>query len=100
LPEDVTDRAKQILKNLEGSELNLHQGPNPDAGQPHRRKPERISSSPEPQLALFELKDDKLHDELRAMDIEKMTPLEALQKLAQLKKKVSDSQEPGRHSNR
>ncbi|MBI3006226.1 MAG: DNA mismatch repair protein MutS [Ignavibacteriales bacterium] len=77
LPEEVTERAKKILKNLEGSDLTLSGKKEGDKG--------RMG---EMQMTLFELKDDKLREELHALDIEKMTPLEALQKLAELKKKV------------
>ena len=42
----------------------------------------------EMQMTLFEMKDDKLREEIRKLDIEKLTPLEALQKLAELKKNL------------
>lgn len=79
LPEEVTDRAKKILKNLEGSELTLHGGETREKG--------RIGAA-EVQMTLFEMKDDKLRDEIRKIELDKMTPLEAMQKLAELKKKV------------
>ncbi|MBI3787153.1 MAG: DNA mismatch repair protein MutS [Ignavibacteriales bacterium] len=79
LPEEVTDRAKKILKNLEGSELTLHGGETREKG--------RIGAA-EVQMTLFEMKDDKLRDEIRKLELDKMTPLEAMQKLAELKKKV------------
>lgn len=37
-------------------------------------------------MTLFEMRDDALREELKKIDVEKMTPLEALQKLAELKK--------------
>ncbi|MBI4427759.1 MAG: DNA mismatch repair protein MutS, partial [Ignavibacteriales bacterium] len=77
LPEEVTERAKRILKNLEGSDLTL-------SGKKEGEK----GRMGEMQMTLFELKDDKLREELRGIDIEKVTPLEALQKLAELKKKL------------
>jgi len=77
LPEEVTDRAKKILKNLEGSDLKL-------SGKGEKE----IGRMGEMQMTLFEMKDDKLREEIRMLDIEKMTPLEALQKLAELKKKL------------
>jgi DNA mismatch repair protein MutS len=82
LPEEITDRAKKILKNLEGSELTLHDETN------HSKTKGRIAPT-EVQLTLFEMKDDKLRDEIKKIDIDKLTPLEALQKIAQLKKKIS-----------
>jgi DNA mismatch repair protein MutS len=77
LPEEVTDRAKAILKNLEGSELTVHD----------EKSKGRIGAK-EIQMTLFEMKDEKLREELKKIDIDKLTPLEALQKLAELKKKI------------
>jgi DNA mismatch repair protein MutS len=77
LPEEVTDRAKQILKNLEGHELSASKG---EAGE--RR------TGGEVQMTLFEIKDDVLREELRNLDLENMTPLEALQTLAEFKRKA------------
>jgi len=34
------------------------------------------------------MKDDKLREEIKKLDLEKMTPLEAMQKLAELKRKI------------
>jgi DNA mismatch repair protein MutS len=82
LPEEVTERAKLVLKKLESSELVVR-----DKELIHGRgktKEEMI------QMAMFEVKDDKLRTELRALDIEHMTPLEAMQTLAALKKKVEE----------
>jgi hypothetical protein len=39
---------------------------------------------------MFEVKDDFLREELRKLNIEQMTPLEAMQALAVLKKKVEE----------
>lgn len=80
LPDEITERAKRILQNLEGSELNLS-----DKSKKGRIAPNEI------QLTLFEIKDDKLREEIRKIEIEKLTPLEALQKLAELKKKTENS---------
>ncbi|MBI3110795.1 MAG: DNA mismatch repair protein MutS [Ignavibacteriales bacterium] len=77
LPEEVTDRAKRILENLESSELQVN----------GRQTKGRIPP-PDVQMTLFEVKDDRLREELRRIDLETMTPLEAMQKLAELKKKA------------
>jgi len=45
------------------------------------------------QLTMFEVKDDKLRKELLTLDIEHMTPLEALQTLAALKNKIETKDE-------
>lgn len=80
LPEEVTERAKKILRNLEGSELTVHGEVNGS-----RKTKGRIAPA-EVQMTLFEMRDDSLREELRKIDIDKLTPLEALQKLAELKK--------------
>ncbi|MEX1274761.1 MAG: DNA mismatch repair protein MutS [Bacteroidota bacterium] len=77
LPEEVTDRAKRILENLENSELQVN----------GRSTKGRIPP-PDVQMTLFEMKDDRLREELKNLELEKMTPLEALQKLVELKKKA------------
>ncbi len=87
LPEEVTERAKKILKNLEGSELTVHGEDGSGLGVRGSGKTKgRIA--PEVQMTLFEMRDDKLREELKNIDLDKMTPLEALQKLAELKKKL------------
>ncbi|MFH0990396.1 MAG: DNA mismatch repair protein MutS [bacterium] len=77
LPDEITERAKKILRNLEASELNVHSSGKQVKG--------RIPP-PEVQLTLFEVKDDHLREQLKQLNVEKMTPLDALQKLAELKK--------------
>jgi DNA mismatch repair protein MutS len=83
LPDEVTERAKKILKNLEGSDLTVH------GEEIVERAKGRIGAT-EMQLTLFEMRDDKLREELKKLDLEKMTPLEAMQKLAELKKKTQN----------
>ncbi|MCZ6776335.1 MAG: DNA mismatch repair protein MutS, partial [Ignavibacteria bacterium] len=84
LPEEVTDRAKKILKNLEGSDLSVHDD--------EQRKTKGRIAPTEVQMTLFELKDDPLREELKKINVEKMTPLEALQRLAELRKQVEKPQ--------
>ena len=81
LPEEVTDRAKKILRNLEESELNVYSS---------GRKLKGRIPPPDIQMTLFEMKDDKLRDDIRKLDVEKMTPLEALQKLVELQKRIEE----------
>ena len=80
LPEEVTERAKQVLKNLESSELVVRTKENNKVGMNIRD--ENV------QLTMFEVKDDKLRKELMNLDLEQMTPLEAMQALAVLKSKI------------
>ena len=71
LPKNITDRAKTILKNLESSDLSIHS---------------HIDELP--QLNIFELKDDSLREEIKNADINSLTPLEALNLISKLKKKL------------
>ncbi len=82
LPQFVTKRAKEILTNLESKELT-----------PYEIKKEKLkkmsaAAELENQISLFEFKDDELRGELKGIEIEKLTPLEALNKLSDLKKKA------------
>ncbi len=83
LPKFVTDRAKEILFNLEGKELT-----------PHELKKQRLLKLQHPpsgtQLNLFEVKDDSLRQEINQIEIDGLTPLEALNKLSDLKKKLDE----------
>ncbi len=78
LPEELTTRAKKILKNLEGAELSAHG---------EQKKSSRIQ--PDVQMTLFEIKDDELRDRIRSISVDDITPLEALQILSNLKKHIS-----------
>ena len=81
LPQFVTNRAKEILRNLESKELT-----------PYELKKEKLRKMqiPENQMSMFEFQDDKLRGELKDLEIEKLTPLEALNKLHELRKKVKN----------
>ncbi len=80
LPIFVTNRAKEVLDNLESKELT-----------PYEIKKERLrklKSENDNQISLFEFKDDELRTEINKMELDKITPLEALNKLNELKKKM------------
>ncbi len=67
LPDMVTKRAKEILTNLE-------------------KREERSRRKDEFQINMFEYKDNELNDILDKIDLESMTPIEALNKLQELKR--------------
>jgi DNA mismatch repair protein MutS len=86
LPPEITDRARTLLKNLEGSDLTVH------GGEDASHKSSRVKAmTREVQLTLFEMKDDALRQELRNLDVNALTPMEALQKLAEMKKRIEKS---------
>jgi DNA mismatch repair protein MutS len=81
LPRSVIDRAREILAALERDELTRGGRPSV-SGTPHE---------PQQQLGLFQpAADRRLHDRLAALDLDRMTPLEALALLAELKKEASE----------
>jgi len=83
LPPFVTDRAKEILANLESKELTPYEI--------KKAKASKFSSDNGIQLNLFEIKDDAMRQEIKGIKIEDMTPLDALNKLNELKKKLDDN---------
>jgi DNA mismatch repair protein MutS len=80
LPDFVTKRAKEILLNLEEKELTPYEV--------KKRKIQKYKND-EYQISLFEMKDDELRDEISEISVDQMTPVEALNRLNELKKKVN-----------
>lgn len=80
LPDMVINRAKEILSNLESDELT------PD-NTPKLARNSNNSKQPQPkQIDIFEEKEQHLQKEINALNINEMTPLEALTKLNELSK--------------
>ncbi len=71
VPPPVIARAKEILHNLEQGELN-------DLGQPRLAQGERGQSG---QLALFAARERAVREALAAVDVNQLTPVEALTRL-------------------
>jgi DNA mismatch repair protein MutS len=80
----VTDRAREILSALERDELTRGGRPSV-SGTP---------TDPQRQLGLFQVEvappDDQLRRRLAAVDIDRMTPIEALTLLAEIKKEAQE----------
>jgi DNA mismatch repair protein MutS len=76
VPESVVARAKQILANLERGELT-------EAGLPRIAENGARSDGPA-QLGLFSQLGQRLHAELAAIDVDRMTPVDALARLNEL----------------
>jgi len=92
VPKDVIARAREILRNLEKGEFD-------EIGMPRIARGKRGEKALNPQLNLFtrkesavtrENKNEEIVTELKTLDIHSMSPLEALNKLDELKKKISD----------
>jgi len=86
LPAETIDRAREILSNLETSELN-------ELGAPKLAYAPEQGPSPASkvgQLDLFATQADPVMKELLGLDVLSMTPIEALNKLFEMKKKLGD----------
>jgi len=71
VPAPVIARAREILHNLEEGELN-------DMGQPRLAQGETTSAG---QLALFAARERSLREDLSRIDVDRLTPLDALTRL-------------------
>jgi DNA mismatch repair protein MutS len=81
VPGDVCARAEQVLANIEQHELNV-------SGDPVMQWPEGRSADRISQLDLFRAPSDQLAETLRQLDLDGLTPIEALNLLAELRAKV------------
>ncbi len=80
VPKAVSSRAEEILAELEASARRAD-GPHTDIPAPHSQRTEATNGSL--QLTLFETTEHPLVSEIRDLDVDGMTPLEALQRLSQ-----------------
>jgi DNA mismatch repair protein MutS len=79
LPETVIERAKEILENLEGEDID-------DVGRPRLARSRGTRDEGDVlQLNLFGAQDQRLNKWIRGLDISAMTPLEALIELNNMK---------------
>ncbi len=78
LPVDVVSRARGVLNELENRHIKK--------GKVHK---DQIGMFEDEKRQHRELKQNLLVDELKSLDINKMTPLEAMQKLEEIRKKSS-----------
>jgi DNA mismatch repair protein MutS len=82
LPLFVVNRAKEILENLEGKELTPYEV--------KKAKLAKNKSNDDSQYSLFELKDDEIRKEISDLSINEITPMDALNKLNSLKRKIDE----------
>jgi len=84
LPPTVVVRATEILRNLERTEFDRE-------GRPRLAHAEAEPLSAGHQLTLFGGRHGAVVEELRNLDLEQTTPLQALARLVELQRRVSDS---------
>ena len=78
VPQSVVARAKLILKELEGEKNSA----------PSERVPQREQREDDMQLGLFSEINSTVLDELKMLDVNTLTPIEALTKLYEIKGKI------------
>jgi len=83
LPLFITNRAKEVLLNLESKELTPYEV--------KKEKLQKLKNDFTNQISMFEIKDDKLRNEISEIEINNLTPMEALNKLSELKKRIKDN---------
>ncbi|UCB52601.1 MAG: DNA mismatch repair protein MutS [Candidatus Zixiibacteriota bacterium] len=76
IPAKVLKRARKILSDLESGEMSSL-----EAGR-------TVSEPAAYQLSIFSAKDNLIAEELKKMDLDKLTPIQALNKLNELKRKA------------
>jgi len=81
VPEEIIVRAREILHNLEKGEFDA-------IGMPRIARGRTVAGQAQLQLNLFAETEDVILEELRQIDISSMTPLDALNKLSELKSKL------------
>ena len=85
IPKPVIERAKEILSNLENQSLDLQDRPSLAKSRTNAKGADTASGPVTLQLDLFHSVGDDVLKELRGLDIDRMTPVEALQTLANLR---------------
>lgn len=82
LPTKLTTRAEEILEQLQKSTTDDHKSKKVDTKSIRPRKVEPR------QLSIFEFRDDELREKLQQIDVEKITPLQAIELLFELKELI------------
>ncbi|MBN2781190.1 MAG: DNA mismatch repair protein MutS [Candidatus Marinimicrobia bacterium] len=82
VPGEIVKRANEILFHLSGSDHTLPDGKH--VLTPAMREERSL------QLDIFTAKDSALHQEIRGIDIDNMTPMDALRKLQEMKEKIKE----------
>ena len=83
VPDEVCSRAEEVLANIERHELKI-------SGDPVMQTPPAANAERINQLDLFRSPVDEISDRLRRLDVDGLTPREALELLAELREKVHE----------
>ncbi len=88
LPQTVLDRAREILSNLESGELDEVGAPRLAVSKRVPAEGGKVSPAGPKQLGLFGEVSRQVAEEIKKLDLTRMTPVEALVALEELKKKI------------
>ncbi len=87
IPKEIIQRARIILNNLEAATLDIN-------GKPKFAPLKSVQDKNQPaQLKLFGSKQDMVIEEIKKLDTTRISPIEALNKLDELKKKLEEDKE-------
>jgi len=84
LPAKIIERANEIMKSFEGAANEPQSEHKPDIS----RIKTRQKGQSHQQLSIFEFKDDALREKIKSIDVDNITPIEALKILNELKKEI------------
>lgn len=85
LPMDIINRANEVMSSLEKDSNQEKIIDESQTRKPHTSSISKKENSKDfGQLAIFEIQDDKIRDKLRTLQINSMTPIQALQLLSEL----------------
>lgn len=85
VPREVVTRARDILEQLETNSLDIYQRPKLGIGV--------APSKQDIQLSLFVPREMSVIEDLRSLELTEITPLEALNKLDELKRRLSEAEQ-------
>jgi DNA mismatch repair protein MutS len=88
LPESLLERAEQVLAELESERTADHLEAG-HAGRPRAREP-REASRAQAELPLFAPASHPILDELARLEVDRLTPIEALNRLADWKRRIEE----------
>lgn len=98
LPKEITERAKIVLQALEREKgEGENEGENEVGNMKYEAllknntqapSTQALNTDSEPQFSLFEIRDDKIREKIRKIDVNSLTPMQALTILAELKTHV------------
>jgi DNA mismatch repair protein MutS len=87
IPPDVIDRAREILRSLEATELEIAEA-NIQRAIPFIERMTREERAEKLQQAFGDARAEAIANELRNLDLNQLTPIEAMNKIAEWKKNI------------